>query len=403
MLNRVKVFADDSVEAMAKITRELGGDARIYSTRQVNGGIEIIAGPPDDEEEAEMERPERFNRTAKKEEINFADLLATARAASSRDERPARPVKPTPVKPAARAAQHAAGLAGHTHARIEPAPASAPVEDNRLVALEKSVAEIKSMLGSDLMANGLRAAGATPELIAVFLAQSGAYDHDNADRKFGTFLAKRLLHPNPKNLIAPPRVIVTLGPSGSGKTTLLAHMAARLRMADPDARVTFVNADSSRLGAAEQLRAYGRILDIPVVDIEHVNELSEFSQSVDPDLTMLVDMPSNTDECAKLLETIEENRYNMAPITRIGVIAANLASDPVGAMLDRYTNLDALALTKLGEAQPTLATLGSLALRRAPVAYLSANPHLTRGMVEPTIEDLEQLIRGAIPGHQVLQ
>jgi flagellar biosynthesis protein FlhF len=402
MLNRVKVFADDSVEAMAKITRELGGDARIYSTRQVNGGIEIIAGPPDDEEEVEMERPERFNRATKKEEINFADLLATARAASSRDERPARPVKPAPVKPTARAAQHAAGLAGHTHARTEPATA-APVEDNRLVALEKSVAEIKSMLGSDLMANGLRAAGATPELIAVFLAQSGAYDHDNADRKFGTFLAKRLLHPNPKDLIAPPRVIVTLGPSGSGKTTLLAQMAARLRMADPDARVTFVNADSSRLGAAEQLRAYGRILDIPVVDIEHVNELSEFSQSVDPDLTMLVDMPSNTDECGKLLETIEENRYNMAPITRIGVIAANLASDPVGAMLDRYTNLDALALTKLGEAQPTLATLGSLALRRAPIAYLSATPHLTRGMVEPTIEDLEQLIRGAIPGHQVLQ
>ena len=395
MLNRVKVFADDSVEAMAKITRELGGDARIYSTRQVNGGIEIIAGPPEDEVEEEAERPERFNRATKKEEINFADLLATARAASS----PSRSAKPAPAKPAPRAGQHAAGLAGHTNTRME----AAPVEDNRLVALEKSVAEIKSMLGSDLMANGLRAAGATPELIAVFLAQSGAYDHDNADRKFGTFLAKRLLHPNPKDLIAPPRVIVTLGPSGTGKTTLLAQMAARLRMADPDARVTFVNADSSRLGAAEQLRAYGRILDIPVVDIEHVNELSEFSQSVDPDLTMLVDMPSNTDESAKLLETIEENRYNMAPITRIGVIAANLASDPVGAMLDRYTNLDALALTKLGEAQPTLATLGSLALRRAPIAYLSATPHLTRGMVEPTLEDLEQLIRGAIPGHQVLQ
>ena len=400
MMNRVKVFADDSVEAMAKITRELGGDARIYSTRQVNGGIEIIAGPPDDEEEAdENERPQRFNRPAKKEEINFADLLATARAASTGGERPARAAKAPAPKTASRAQQHAAGLAGHTGARMEQAPA----EDTRLLALEKSVAEIKSMLGSDLMANGLRAAGATPELIAVFLAQSGAYDHDNADRKFGTFLAKRLMHANPSELVAPPRVIVTLGPSGSGKTTLLAQIAARLRMADPDARVTFVNADSSRLGAAEQLRAYGRILDIPVVDIEHVNELSEFSQSVDPDLTMLVDMPSNTDECSKLLETIEENRYNMAPITRIGVIAANLASDPVSAMLDRYTNLDALALTKLGEAQPTLATLGSLALRRAAVAYLSATPHLTRGMVEPTLEDLEQLIRGAIPGHQVLQ
>lgn len=399
MMNRVKVFADDSVEAMAKITRELGGDARIYSTRQVNGGIEIIAGPPEGEDETDVnERPQRFNRPTKKEEINFADLLATARAASSGTERPARAQKAPAPKTPNRAQQHAAALAGHTNIRMDPVP----VEDTRLLALEKSVAEIKSMLGSDLMANGLRAAGATPELIAVFLAQSGAYDHDNADRKFGTFLAKRLMHANPAELVAPPRVIVTLGPSGSGKTTLLAQIAARLRMADPDARVTFVNADSSRLGAAEQLRAYGRILDIPVVDIEHVNELSEFSQSVDPDLTMLVDMPSNTDECTKLLDTIEENRYNMAPITRIGVIAANLASDPVSAMLDRYDNLDALALTKLSEAQPTLATLGSLALRRAPIAYLAPTPHLTRGMVEPTLEDLEHLIRGAIPGHQVL-
>ena len=69
MLNRMKVFADDSVEAMAKITRELGGDARIYSTRQVNGGIEIIAGPPDAEQD-EIERPKRFTpaRNARKEE-----------------------------------------------------------------------------------------------------------------------------------------------------------------------------------------------------------------------------------------------------------------------------------------------------------------------------------------------
>lgn len=399
MMNRVKVFADDSIEAMAKITRELGGDACIYSTRQVNGGIEIIAGPPegnrDEDDEDDMERPQRFNRAAKKEEINFSELLATARAASRGEDRPARAAKPkqAPQPEAPKPAR--IETARMERARMD----AAPMEDPRMMALEKSVAEIKAMLGSDLMANGLRAAGATPELIAVFLAQSGAYEHDNADRKFGTFLAKRLMHPNPGELVAPPRVIVTLGPSGSGKTTLLAQIAARLRMNDPDARVTFVNADSSRLGAAEQLRAYGRILDIPVVDIEHVNELSEFSQSVDPDLTMLIDMPSNPDESCKLLETIEENRYNMAPITRIGVIAANLASDPVSHMLDRHKHLDAIALTKLGEAQPTLATLGTLALRRAPVAYLSSTPHLTRGLVEPALDDLEQLIRGAIPGH----
>ena len=33
-----------SIRSMAKITKELGNEARIYSTRRVNGGIEIIAG-----------------------------------------------------------------------------------------------------------------------------------------------------------------------------------------------------------------------------------------------------------------------------------------------------------------------------------------------------------------------
>jgi flagellar biosynthesis protein FlhF len=388
MLNRLKVFADDSVEAMAKITRELGGDARIYSTRQVNGGIEIIAGPPEADED-ENQRPKRFTptRNTRKEE-DFAALLSSARAAARGEDRGARTGRT--VKPAAAQAQPPAQ------------PSAPPVDEKRLRALEKSVSEIRSMLGSDLMANGLRAAGATPELIAVFLAQSGAYDCENADRKFGNFLARRIQHEAPATLVAAPRVIVTLGPSGSGKTTFLAQLAARLRMNDPEARVTFVNADSSRLGAAEQLRAYGRILDIPVVDIEHVSELSEFSQSVDPDLTMLIDMPSNSDECMALMETIEENRAGMAPITRLGVIAANLSSDSTGILLNRYPNLDAVVLTKLSEAQPNLATLGTLALRKTPIAYLASTSHLTRGIVEPGIDDLDQLIHGAIPGIQAL-
>ena len=59
MMNRMKVFAADSVEAMAKITRELGGDARIYSTRRVNGGIEIIAGTGEDDEDERLEAVQR--------------------------------------------------------------------------------------------------------------------------------------------------------------------------------------------------------------------------------------------------------------------------------------------------------------------------------------------------------
>ena len=44
MMQRTKIVAEDSREAMAKVMKECGEDAVILSTRKVPGGVEIIAG-----------------------------------------------------------------------------------------------------------------------------------------------------------------------------------------------------------------------------------------------------------------------------------------------------------------------------------------------------------------------
>jgi len=377
MMNRMKVFAADSVEAMAKITRELGSEARIYSTRRVNGGIEIIAGmgEEDDDDDADaMQRGQRPNPKTKAQ-ADFASLLASAREVARYGDR----IQRTPDGAPERAAP------------------SAPVfDESRIIAIENTVSEIKSMLSCGLMTHALAAAGASPELIAIFLAQSGAYEQENADKKFGAFLAKRLTYPDAGALLSIPRVIVTLGPSGVGKTTLLAQMIARLRMNEPNARVTLVNAHSNRFGAAEDLRAYGRILDTPTIDIEHPDELSDFIKSIDQRIYVFVDMPSAPDECARISDVLEENADYLAPITRIGVVPANLSREAALGILDRYKNLEALAITKLSEGAPTASMLGQLSLRNAKIAFLSSTSHLTRGLSEPGAEDLDQLIRGAL-------
>ena len=46
MMQRTKIVAEDSREAMARIMRDFGEDAVILSTRNVPGGIEIVAGHP---------------------------------------------------------------------------------------------------------------------------------------------------------------------------------------------------------------------------------------------------------------------------------------------------------------------------------------------------------------------
>jgi len=377
MMNRMKVFAADSVEAMAKITRELGSEARIYSTRRVNGGIEIIAGMGEDDDEDPQDVVQRNlpPHPKAKAQADFAALLASAREVARYGDRAPREPEAAPERPA---------------------PQRPIFDETRIAAIENTVAEIKSMLGCGLMTHALSAAGASPELIAIFLAQSGAYEQENADKKFGGFLAKRLTYPDADKLLSIPRVIVTLGPSGVGKTTLLAQMIARLRKNEPNARVTLVNAHSNRFGAAEDLRAYGRILDTPTVDIEHPDELTAFVKSIDQRIYVFVDMPSTPDDCARISEVLQENADYLAPITRIGVVPANLSREAALAILDRYKDLEAIAITKLSEGSPTAAMLGQLSLRNAKIAFLSTTSHLTRGLSEPGTEDLDQLIRGSL-------
>ena len=377
MMHCVRIIGEDSVEAMAKVTRELGADAVILSTRQVREGIEIIASRGEAVNEVEAGAMRNPGKTRAEE---FAALLEQKRNAT---------MQPKPRQ---------AAQASTQQPKQPPKPAVAPIVDPRIENLEKSLSEIKSMLSSDLMVNGLRSAGASPALISVFLAQSGAVGGENSDQKFAAFLAKRMQSPEPLLADEGGRVVVTLGPSGSGKTTLLAQLAARLRMTNPEERITFVNADNDRLASSEQMRSFARILDVPVIDIERPATLTEFARSTGRQVSIFVNMPSDFEQASDLLDVLNDNAAEMAPLTRCGVIPSNLSTEAVEDLLDRYPSIDAVALTKLNEMRLTLSTVSLLALRSTPVAFLSSSSHLLKGVVEPDLETLERLIRGSLPG-----
>jgi len=377
MMHCVRIIGEDSVEAMAKVTRELGADAVILSTRQVREGIEIIASRGEAVNEVEAGAMRNPGKTRAEE---FAALLEQKRNAT---------MQPKPRQ---------AAQASTQQPKQPPKPAVAPIVDPRIENLEKSLSEIKSMLSSDLMVNGLRSAGASPALISVFLAQSGAVGGENSDQKFAAFLAKRMQSPEPLLADEGGRVVVTLGPSGSGKTTLLAQLAARLRMTNPEERITFVNADNDRLASSEQMRSFARILDVPVIDIERPATLTEFARSTGRQVSIFVNMPSDFEQASELLDVLNDNAAEMAPLTRCGVIPSNLSTEAVEDLLDRYPSIDAVALTKLNEMRFTLSLVSLLALRSTPVAFLSSSSHLLKGVVEPDLETLERLIRGSLPG-----
>ena len=59
-----------------------------------------------------------------------------------------------------------------------------------------------------------------------------------------------------------PKVVLFMGPTGVGKTTTIAKIASRFTV-DEKKKVALLTADTYRIAAAEQLRTYANILEVP--------------------------------------------------------------------------------------------------------------------------------------------
>ena len=71
-----------------------------------------------------------------------------------------------------------------------------------------------------------------------------------------------------------PKVVFFIGPTGVGKTTTIAKIASRFCV-EEKAKVALLTTDTYRIAAAEQLRTYANILEVPLQVIYTVDELKK--------------------------------------------------------------------------------------------------------------------------------
>ena len=70
------------------------------------------------------------------------------------------------------------------------------------------------------------------------------------------------------------KLVFFIGPTGVGKTTTIAKIASKFRV-DEKKKVALLTADTYRIAAAEQLRTYANILEVPFRGIYTVEEISK--------------------------------------------------------------------------------------------------------------------------------
>ncbi|MBA1427823.1 flagellar biosynthesis protein FlhF [Pseudomonas fluorescens] len=388
-----RFFAADMRQAMKLVRDELGADAAIIGNRRIAGGVELTAALDYTPQALaprvpNMELEDELRKTASRIVSAQAELSMRGDSDATTNRQlfaglpltAAEPlVEPTFVEPPRPAA---------------PAPAAAVdqrVFDSMRFELNGLRELLEVQLGSlawtqlqgskPQQANlwrRLQRIGLSGPLSRDLLALTAEVEEPRqAWRMLLAHLARMIATPEIEPL-EEGGVIAMVGPAGMGKTTTLAKLAARYVLKYGAQNIALVSMDSYRIGAQEQLKTLGRILNVPVT---HVDPGQSLANALDPLLrkrVVLIDTAGLQASDPALRMQLESLAGRGIKSKNYLVLATTSQKQVLTAAYHSYKRcgLSGCILTKLDETA-SLGEVLSLAIsHELPVAYLTDGPRI---------------------------
>lgn len=175
--------------------------------------------------------------------------------------------------------------------------------------------------------------------------------------------------------VSGPKVVFFVGPTGVGKTTTIAKIASRFCV-EEHRKVALLTADTYRIAAAEQLRTYANILEVPFRVIYTKEEMEQaITYFKDYDMIM-VDTAGHSHKNKAQRDQMNElihSADNMAEKEVFLVLSATTKYRDLISIADSYREISdyKLIFTKLDETA-TLGNLLNLKLHTgAPLSYMT--------------------------------
>jgi len=365
-----KFIAPDIRRAIKMVRDEQGPDAVIISNRRVDGGVEIVSAT--DYDEALLNRSDDEPGTSatqingnSEEYIKRPDVNDVTYSHPRADQN-AHLVSPAPQRPANNVDET---LLSEMREELK---YLRNIVENRFFDLEWANYSNNNPINAEIIKRLLNCGVSTK--LARELSRELPYT-DKLETAWEATLQKmgaRLRLVN-DDIVDKGGVIALVGPTGVGKTTTVAKLAARYAMRRGVRHTALITTDNYRVGAHEQLRTYGRLLDIPVRNALNKDELqTHLDDLLDKDL-VLIDTAGMSQRDMRISEQLSVLKESKANIKVFLVVAATsqLAGLEETISVFRGIDLDGCILTKLDEATNLGPALSAMIEQNLSLAYVS--------------------------------
>ncbi|PIE24544.1 MAG: flagellar biosynthesis protein FlhF [Neptuniibacter caesariensis] len=426
-----RFFAPDMRQAMRRVRDEIGPDAVIVSNHRVAGGVEVVAAHDEDYDAAQREFSKNQAKTQRRQEQvsvltgGQKDLnaeLQKARLQIAEAQARQGPVSgfnsPTAVnkqieqsddelkailtslrerqKQKANQAHHNymhGGLDGATlgldleEELSATAPAPEAAAGNQLIqSMQDEIAQLKQLLNQQVLAQaGPAETVKSPlqrkfELMGVGERLSrhlllGMENNLPLDKAWKNALG-RLSEAIPvmgEDFIERGGMVAFVGPTGVGKTTTIGKLAARHVLKYGSSSLALVTTDTYRIAAHEQLRTFGRILDVPVRIVDENNSLDDVLHSLRNKRLVLIDTAGLNAQEAHSQSQLEMLEAVTLRLKKILVVSCSSQRRVVEQAYNAYQRLGltGCVLSKMDEAGSLGEAISLIVEKRLPVAYVT--------------------------------
>ncbi len=376
---QIKRFeAKNMTAALRMIKGELGPEAVILSARSLRKGRGFLGS------------------------IKYAGVEVTA-AVDATDATRKAPA-PAAAKALYRTSAYRAPVHGDPFSDKKGATSDNPLDPRRQYPNRQSLSNLRpagsqralSVLYQDMLAQGVDR-GLASELIEEIKRIPAVEDlvrKGNLNDQIGTILEEMGVRTDKTALSAgKPNMVALIGATGVGKTTTIAKLAA-IQTRQRHKQVALISIDNYGIAANEQLKAYARILGLPIQCAVNPAELLTAIKKVKQHDLILIDTPGINPTDPRQIRELEAYFAKLSDLRKLLVVSAATKEKDLHELGHTVNTLGirCMIFTKLDESRTHGNMLNIMVRTHLPAAYFCSGRKVSEDLEVGSVQKLVDLI-----------